>query len=147
MVGIKTIVVVNLNSDDYSDREIDIFQPIKSLHFEPNWPPLLMFLLRKILTSIDISLCPTMKKHPPTGTTTWDDASPTYAQKKGRHRWKEAQKNPDHVNDPAIHVNGQGVAVNDQKDVRTCNFGEKFFSRNDFFLGKLWKMRIAETIW
>jgi hypothetical protein len=31
----------------------------------------------------------------------------------------------------------QGVAVNDQKDVRTCNFGGKFFSRNDFFLGKL----------
>jgi hypothetical protein len=33
-----------------------------------------MFRLRKILTSIDISLCPTMKKHPLTGTTTWDDA-------------------------------------------------------------------------
>jgi hypothetical protein len=33
-----------------------------------------MFLLRKILISIDISLCPTMKKHPPTGTTMWDDA-------------------------------------------------------------------------
>jgi hypothetical protein len=33
-----------------------------------------MFLLIKILTSIDISLCPTMKKHPPTGTMTWDDA-------------------------------------------------------------------------
>jgi hypothetical protein len=31
----------------------------------------------------------------------------------------------------------QGVAVNDQKDVRTCNFGGKFFSRNDFFLEKL----------
>jgi hypothetical protein len=30
----------------------------------------------------------------------------------------------------------QGVAVNDQKDVRTCNFGGKFFSRNDFFPGK-----------
>jgi hypothetical protein len=28
----------------------------------------LMFLLIKILTSIDISSCPTMKKHPPTGT-------------------------------------------------------------------------------
>jgi hypothetical protein len=30
----------------------------------------------------------------------------------------------------------QGVAVNDQKDVRTCNFGGKFFSINDFFPGK-----------
>jgi len=30
----------------------------------------------------------------------------------------------------------QGVAVNEQKDVRTCNFGGKFFSRNDFFPGK-----------
>jgi hypothetical protein len=52
------------------------FQPIKFLHFEPNWPPLLMFLLIKILTSIDISLCPTMKKNSlrHTWTTTWDDA-------------------------------------------------------------------------
>jgi hypothetical protein len=33
-----------------------------------------MFLLRKILILIDISLCPTRKKHPPTGKTTWDDA-------------------------------------------------------------------------
>jgi hypothetical protein len=33
-----------------------------------------MFLLIKILTSIDISLLPTMKKHPSTGTMTWDDA-------------------------------------------------------------------------
>jgi hypothetical protein len=30
-----------------------------------------------------------------------------------------------------------GVAVNDPKDVRTCNFGGKFLSRNDFFLEKL----------
>jgi hypothetical protein len=33
-----------------------------------------MFLVIKIQTSIDISLCPTMKKHPPTGMMTWDDA-------------------------------------------------------------------------
>jgi hypothetical protein len=42
----------------------------------------------------------------------------------------------------ALHAGRQllfvlGVAVNDQKDVRTCKFGRKFFSRNDFFLGKL----------
>jgi hypothetical protein len=30
-----------------------------------------------------------------------------------------------------------GVAVNDPKDIHMCNFGGKFFSRNDFFLEKL----------
>jgi hypothetical protein len=39
-----------------------------------------------------------------------------------------------------------GVAVNDPKDVRMCNFSEKFFSRNDFFLEKLWKMRESESL-
>jgi hypothetical protein len=35
-----------------------------------------------------------------------------------------------------------GVAVNDPKDVHTCNFGRKIFSRNDFFMEKLWKMSV-----
>jgi hypothetical protein len=44
-----------------------------------------MFLLRKILMSIDISLCPTMKKHPPTGTTTWEDAVHTIPEDGGAY--------------------------------------------------------------
>jgi hypothetical protein len=40
------------------------------------------------------------------------------------------------IGQPLLACLDQGVAVNDQKDVRTCNFGGKFFSRNDFFPGK-----------
>jgi hypothetical protein len=67
-------VVVNLNSDDYSDQEIDIFQPIKSLHFEPNWPPPLDVSSDKNSGINWYFFISNYEKHPLTGMMTWDNA-------------------------------------------------------------------------